>query len=306
MMWLAHYERKSLFWSAVSLLVILLSERVVVIKGYPMMVEVSEDSERCLRLNIPEDDDAHMVFLALPSPTSDEEAEGETPKWITNYNSLESHFLGQMQELTKRRTQTSALLRKFPVKPSSEVQSSMDNFLESFDGTLSSGCQVKLSNPKSTTTRNMETYWFTPLVINHVRKAIRTRKNEREKSPLEGYQACFINNNEDFTVHIVVDSVMVSEGPDYDDDENASEDASFQGHHLTPLAEQLGESFSAAQTVINEMNYMERREARMRKTADSINTRVRYFSYISVGILLVVTYLQVTYLKRYFRKKKLL
>jgi len=306
MMWLAHYERKSLFWSAVSLLVILLSERVVVIKGYPMMVEVSEDSERCLRLNIPEDDDAHMVFLALPSPTSDEEAEGETPKWITNYNSLESHFLGQMQELTKRRTQTSALLRKFPVKPSSEVQSSMDNFLESFDGTLSSGCQVKLSNPKSTTTRNMETYWFTPLVINHVRKAIRTRKNEREKSPLEGYQACFINNNEDFTVHIVVDSVMVSEGPDYDDDENASEDASFQGHHLTPLAEQLGESFSAAQTVINEMNYMERREARMRKTADSINARVRYFSYISVGILLVVTYLQVTYLKRYFRKKKLL
>merc|ERR1719223_109743 len=112
-----------------------------------------------------------------------------------------------MQELTKRRTQTSALLRKFPVKPPSDVQSSMDEFLESFDGTLSSGCQVTLSNPKSTSTRNMETYWFTPLVINHIRRAIRTRKEERESSPLEGYMACFVNKNTDFTVHVVVDSV---------------------------------------------------------------------------------------------------
>ena len=38
----------------------------------------------------------------------------------------------------------------------------------------------------------------------------------------------------------------------------------------------------------------------------SINARVRYFSYVSVAVLLVVTYIQVTYLKRYFRKKKLL
>jgi len=44
----------------------------------------------------------------------------------------------------------------------------------------------------------------------------------------------------------------------------------------------------------------------MRKTSESINFRVRFFSYVSVIILGVVTYLQVTYLKRYFRKKKLL
>lgn len=298
-------QRKSLLWSTI-LLVILLAENIAIVKGYPMIVEVEENSERCLRLNIPEDDDAHMVFLALPSPAYDEEEEKKTPKWVQNYNSLESHYLSQMQELTKRRTQTSALLRKFPVKPSSDVQLSMDDFLESFDGTLSSGCKVKLSNPKSSTSRNMDTYWFTPLVVNHVRRAIRTREQEREKSPLEGYEACFINDNDDFTVRIVVDSVLTSDGPDFDDDENESEDVNFQGHHLTPLSEQLGQSVIAAHTVINEMTLMERREQRMRMTADSINSRVRYFSYISVGILLVVTYLQVTYLKRYFRKKKLL
>ena len=256
-------------------------------------------------MNIPEDDDAHMVFLALPSPTYDEEEEDETPKWIKNYNALESHFMGQMQELTKHRTQNSSLLRKFVVKPPGDVQLSMDNFLESWDGTLKSGCQVTLTNPKSTFSRDMDTYWFTPLVVNHVRRAVRHEKKDREKSPLEGYMACFTNSN-DSPVHIVVDSVMVSDGPEYDDDENASEDVKFQGEHLTPLAEQLGESILAARTVINEMNFMERRESRMRLTADSINARVRYFSYISVAILLVVTYLQVTYLKRYFRKKKLL
>jgi len=287
------------------LLLVILAERINIVKAYPMLVEVEENSERCLRLNIPEDDDAHLVFLALPSPTSDEE-ENVTPKWVENYSSLEGHFLGQMQELTKRRTQTSALLRKFPVKPPPNVQLSMDNFLESFDGTLSSGCKIKLSNPTSTSSRNMDTYWFTPLVVNHVRRAIRIREKEREKSPLEGIMACFINDNDVFTVRIVVDSVLTSEGPEYDDDENASEEANFQGHHLTPLVHQLGQSLQAAHTVITEMNLMERREQRMRMTADSINSRVRYFSYVSVGILLVVTYLQVTYLKRYFRKKKLL
>jgi hypothetical protein len=106
-------------------------------------------------------------------------------------------------------------------------------------------------------------------------------------------------------MHIVMDSVMTSEEYGIGDDA-LSEDESFQGSHLTPLAEQLQESLAAAKSVIKEMNYMERRESRMRLTTDSINARVRYFSYISVGVLLAVTYVQVTYLKRYFHKKKLL
>lgn len=256
-----------------------------------------------MRLNIPEDDDAHMVFLALPSPTSDD-SDGQ--KWVKDYTILESHFLGQMQELTKRRTQTTALQRKFPVKPSSDVQSLMDEFLEGNDGSLSSNCKVKITNPTSTSSRNLESYWFTPLVVNHVRRAIRTREHEKEKSPLDGYETCFINNNADSTVRFVVDSVLTSDGPVFDDDENEGDEETFQGQHLTPLADQLTRSVQAAHTVITEMNLMERREQRMRMTADSINSRVRYFSYISVGILLVVTYLQVSYLKRYFRKKKLL
>lgn len=304
---LVNDERNFLFWSVVSMLAIFLAENITYVKGYPMLMEILEDDERCLRLNIPEDDDAHMVFLVLPSTSyHGEDDDTETPKWGKNYGTLESHFLSQMQEITKRRTTNSGLLRKFPVKPPGNVQSTMDDFLRTFDGSLKTPCKITLTNPKSTNSRNMDTYWFTPLVINHVRRAIRTQKKDRESSPLEGYMACFHNEDEDNPIHVVVDSVMVSEGPEYDDDEYNGEDPTFQGHHLTPLATQLGESIMAAKTVINEMRFMEKRETRMRLTADSINARVRNFSYISIGILLIVTYLQVTYLKRYFRKKKLL
>jgi len=280
-----------------------LAESISYVEGHPMMLEVSE-SERCLRLNIPEDDDAHMVFLTLPSTALDDDGMGGPPSWVKNYNAVENHFLGQMQELTKRRTKNSALLRSFPVKPPSDVQSSMDSFLGSSDG-LKTGLKVTLTNPKSTNSRTMDTHWFIPLVVNHMRRALKGPKHNREKSPLEGFMACFINENED-PVHIVVDSVMVSEGPEYDDDDKASEDVAFQGHHLSPLSDLLFQSISAATSVITEMQYMERREARMRHTAESINSRVRFFSYISIGILFVVTYIQVAYLKRYFRKKKLL
>ena len=76
--------------------------------------------------------------------------------------------------------------------------------------------------------------------------------------------------------------------------------------HLTPLEESLEKSIMAARNVLKEMDYMESREKRMRVTSDSINTRVQWFSYLSIGILLVVTYGQVTYLRRYFHKKKLM
>jgi hypothetical protein len=127
---------------------------------------------------------------------------------------------------------------------------------------------------------------------------------------LEGYGVCLQNGSDNTPVTVVFDAVLLSEdvsggwkkkkgkgkkGGDFEKDK-----------HLTPLEMSLDRSLSAAHTVMREMKYMELREARMRQTADSINTRVRWFSYLSVGVLLTVTYVQVTYLKRYFHKKKLM
>ena len=41
---------------------------------------------QCINLNIPEDDDAHLIFLPLPS-----EAEATT-EWIQKYEDLEQYF----------------------------------------------------------------------------------------------------------------------------------------------------------------------------------------------------------------------
>ena len=76
--------------------------------------------------------------------------------------------------------------------------------------------------------------------------------------------------------------------------------------HLSPLEEAFEEGVALSHSVLDEMHYMEKREARMKQTTDGTNSRIRYFSYLSVLILLGVTWVQIQYLKNYFKKKKVL
>eukprot|EP00339_Tiarina_fusa_P005622 CAMPEP_0117039142 /NCGR_PEP_ID=MMETSP0472-20121206/27501_1 /TAXON_ID=693140 ORGANISM="Tiarina fusus, Strain LIS" /NCGR_SAMPLE_ID=MMETSP0472 /ASSEMBLY_ACC=CAM_ASM_000603 /LENGTH=280 /DNA_ID=CAMNT_0004749573 /DNA_START=146 /DNA_END=988 /DNA_ORIENTATION=+ len=273
--------------------IFMLATASIAVDGYPMILEIAEESERCIDYNFPQDEDAHVVFLSVPSAAVETE-----DVWIQKQKKLETFYLGKMLELTKFRVHTT-LPRKFPGDYPDDVMKVQEEFVAEYGGELKSGATVKITNPVSYGSRTMDTYWFTPVVINHIRRAV---KSQQGAPPLEGYEICFKNTNEDYPVMMMMEAVTTAQGAE--EDEDAGE--TFDGSHLTPLAEQLEESIAAAKTVVREMGYMESREQRMRKTADSINARVRYFSYISVCVLLVVTYLQVTYLKRYFRKKKLL
>jgi hypothetical protein len=118
------------------------------------------------------------------------------------------------------------------------------------------------------------------------------------------YRVCFLNGDAENQAQVILDVVLLSE--EMIDDEDTSSLGFQKDKHLTPLEQSLQNSITAANTVLQEMKYMEQREQRMRITAENINTRVRWFSYLSVAVLLVVTYIQVTYLKRYFHKKKLM
>jgi hypothetical protein len=238
-----------------------------------------------------------MVFLALPSAAAE-----DVEEWVEKQKKLEAYYVQQMIEITKIR-EHHTIPRKFPNKTPKDIQKDMDEYVEEFDDELKSGGSVKLENPQSSSSRTMDLYWFTPLVMNFIRKAVRSKAGE-DASPLEGYSICFTNKHDDMPILIVMETVMTSE--EEGDTASGDEKAGFEVTHLTPLAEQLSESITAANSVLREMHSMERREGRMRLTADNINARVRYFSYISVTVLLVVTYIQVTYLKRYFHKKKLL
>lgn len=238
-----------------------------------------------------------MIFLTLPS-----EAEATT-EWIQKYEDLEQHFLGEITKMTKLRP----IPQNFETKPPDNIRKIMSELImDWYEGETKSLAEVKIANPHTKSDVTFELHWFAPNVLNHLRRKLRysNRDPEMDKSPLEGYEICFKSKNAEVPILLMIDHVMVSD--EFEEEEDAKSGMMFKSEHLTPLQEQLDSSIRAANTVIRELNLMERREKRMRKTADSINWRVRNFSYLSVIVLILVTFFQVTYLKRYFKKKKLL
>jgi hypothetical protein len=256
---------------------------------------------QCFRFNIPQDDDANMVFVVLPSASDD--TEGKGGEWTEKSNKMEDYFIEQTFQLSKLREEGNNLPRKFNNAAPEDVENIMKELIDFNEGEHKSGCKVVLSNTKSGSSRTMDSFYFNPIVLNNVRRAIRNREEGWEAPPLEGYSICFDNTeNETFEVQIIMEVVMVSATSSLDE----AEKAAFEAAHLTPLMQQLKEGVAAANSVLKEMKYMDKREKRMRGTADSINSRVRNFSYISATVLLAVTFAQVSYLKRYFHKKKLM
>lgn len=221
-----------------------------------------------------------MVFMAVPADMKDN---GE--EW----------FVSQINQLTKARTEDEGLPKEFPEKPSAEFQKAMDEFVEEWDA--ETGFELKIQKPRRPVLREHEFKWFEPIVLNWVVRSHRT-----PEARLGGYSICFEADDAEQTAHFIFDVVLVSD--EIDDD--ATDGSVLKKEHLTPLEINLARSISSATKVLNEMRYMESRETRMRHTSDSINTRVRYFSYASILILFGVTGIQVTYLKKYFKKKKIL
>lgn len=76
--------------------------------------------------------------------------------------------------------------------------------------------------------------------------------------------------------------------------------------HLKPLELQFRMAEDTLDQVYAEMDYMRKREARLRQTSDSTNTRLRAFSILSVGALVGVALWQVAYLRNFFKVKKLM
>uniref|UniRef100_A0A5B7AUQ3 Putative transmembrane emp24 domain-containing protein p24delta3-like n=1 Tax=Davidia involucrata TaxID=16924 RepID=A0A5B7AUQ3_DAVIN len=60
------------------------------------------------------------------------------------------------------------------------------------------------------------------------------------------------------------------------------------------------------QAIHENLNYLKNREAEMREVSETTNARVARFSIMSLGVCIAVSILQLSYLKRFFRKKKLI
>jgi hypothetical protein len=270
-------------------------------ESYPMLAQVDEADERCFNFNIPMDDDAHMVFVVIPNEDYIEDKE-------------ESWYFEQVFKLTKLKTEVEGIPHKFPDEMPNNVAKHMSEYLQHQGGSNESPITVQLTvNPTSDQPHaskymdRQRTKYFLPTVMHHVRRSVSIKSRNQGQGrkltdDLVSYRVCLLNANPDEQAQVILDVVLLSE--DIPDDEKESGFA--KDKHLTPLELSLDHSIAAANVVIREMNYMQARELRMRETAENINTRVRWFSYLSVAVLLVVTYVQVTYLKRYFHKKKLM
>jgi emp24/gp25L/p24 family/GOLD len=270
---------------------------ISIAQGYPLIAQVSESHERCFKFNIPEDDDAHLLFLALP--LGEELGDGKEGK-------VEGWIVQEIYEMTKKRMPNGDMPTSMLHIAPEEVKEVMASFVKKRGDNLSKLKVVVSVDSVTTSSRVLPVKYFVPTVINKVREAhskiLSETAVEEDPSALSGYTVCFNNlGNEEESIQVIMDIVMLSAEP-----EEPNEPNFVKEKHLSPLEESLEKSIKAANTVLKEMKYMTDREERMRLTADSINQRVQYFSIISVVILLTVTYIQVTYLKRYFKKKKLM
>jgi len=267
--------------TAVTLLLLVVLSSLLASNAHPIITDVVRSSNKCFNFNVPDDDDAHMVFIALPNNVDD---------------SVEEWFSTQMHDMTRK---GSANFMKSLPNVSKEIHEKISG--AEYNGR--SNVYLKLTVPKRPVLRHQMFMWYAPVVVMNVVKASqRGQKKGANTQPPGGYSVCFENKNSNQSVRVVFDVVLMSD----EGQEEELQNKIIKKEHLTPLESNFQEGITAANTILNEMKYMERREARMRHTAESTNGKIRLFSYVSVIVLLGVTWLQRTYLRSYFKKKKLM
>ncbi|CAH0478303.1 unnamed protein product [Peronospora belbahrii] len=111
------------------------------------------------------------------------------------------------------------------------------------------------------------------------------------------YAVCFRNNN-DKSVRVLLDFKHGVEAKDYTE--------VAKREHLMPVEKELRKMEDAVDEIHREMLYMREREAMMRNTNESTNSRVLWFSFISILVLVGMGVWQVLYLKKFFKSKKLI
>ncbi|KAL1309915.1 hypothetical protein HN51_052650 [Arachis hypogaea] len=114
------------------------------------------------------------------------------------------------------------------------------------------------------------------------------------------YLACFWlqNNHQQPTVTVSLDWRTGISAKDW---ETVAKKEKIQGVEL-----ELRKLEAAVEAIRENLIYLKNREADMREVSESTNAKVAWFSIMSLGLCIIVAALQLWYLKRYFRKKKLI
>lgn len=75
---------------------------------------------------------------------------------------------------------------------------------------------------------------------------------------------------------------------------------------LKPVEAELRRISETAKEIVDEMDYLRSREMKLRDTNESTNERVKWFAFLSMGLLVALGVWQIVYLRAYFRSKHLI
>lgn len=78
------------------------------------------------------------------------------------------------------------------------------------------------------------------------------------------------------------------------------------GEKLKPVEAELRRISETAKEIVDEMDYLRSREMKLRDTNESTNERVKWFAFLSMGLLVALGVWQIIYLRAYFRSKHLI
>lgn len=78
------------------------------------------------------------------------------------------------------------------------------------------------------------------------------------------------------------------------------------GEKLKPVEAELRRISETAKEIVDEMDYLRSREMKLRDTNESTNERVKWFAFLSMGLLVALGVWQIVYLRAYFRSKHLI
>ncbi|GAB2271480.1 hypothetical protein Dimus_006319 [Dionaea muscipula] len=117
-------------------------------------------------------------------------------------------------------------------------------------------------------------------------------------SEIGTYSACFWSDGGQAAATLSLDWKIGIAAKDWD---SVAKKEKIEGVEL-----ELRKLEEIVESVHENLIYIKNREAEMREVSEKTNTRVAYFSIMSIGICIGVSGFQVWHLKRYFQKKKLI
>jgi hypothetical protein len=205
-------------------------------------------------LYIPDSDDAHLVFIPLP-----EEMETHLEDW----------FISEAAEIA--RPSSTQFLKDLSKMPNNIAQGIKQ---------YKNRSKVTMSIERDgvpTVFKHMALTYFKPFVVKDLAHTSMGKSRNEKEDWDEGsgtYRFCVhVRGSEE--VHVLFDVVKISEYQQLMDKKHI-----VRKEHLSPLELAFEESANLAKTIIDEMHYMEKREARMKQTSDRTNARIKWFSYL--------------------------